>query len=224
MPLYDGARLRATGITGLSNTIENGAFSARASILTARLTMTLFPELFQTIALFGPEGKAINERLEAQRKRSTAASVGVSYDPGNWFLMSEAGYNKVDAFPGRMKSIYMSGGYRHGDFTPYLTYSQVWGKRPAGNTKLTLRGLPPTFAALGALANGYTELLLNNIASQRTMTAGVRWDLASNMALKLQYDNVTPRNGSRGTFNNSTPEFRSGETTHVTSVALDFVF
>jgi hypothetical protein len=44
------------------------------------------------------------------------------------------------------------------------------------------------------------------------------------MALKLQYDRVTPHHGSRGTLINLTPAFRSGQTAHVTSVALDFVY
>jgi hypothetical protein len=53
---------------------------------------------------------------------------------------------------------------------------------------------------------------------------GVRWDLATNMALKLQYDRVTPHRGSRGTLINLTPSFRSGQTAQVASVALDFVY
>ncbi|QNA88585.1 hypothetical protein G4G28_08940 [Massilia sp. Dwa41.01b] len=224
MPLYDGGRLRATGISGLSHTIESGAFTARASILNARLTMTLFPELFDAVRTFGPQGAEIAESLEAQHKRATAASVGLSYDPGKWFLMSEAGYTKVDAFPGRMKSMYVSGGVRHGDFTPYLGFSRVWGKRPAGPTMLDLTGLPPAYAAYGALGNSYLDTMLNAIASQSSITTGLRWDFASNVALKLQYDRVTPRSGSRGTMNNLQPEFRSGQTAQVTSLALDFVF
>lgn len=224
IPLYDGARLRATGISGLSHTVESGAFSARASVLNARLTMTLFPEFFDAIRAFGPQGMAIADNLQTRNKQATAISVGASYDPGKWFLMSEAGYTKVDAHPGRMKSVYASGGYRQGDFTPYLGWSRVWGKRPEGPTMIDLRGLPPVYAAAGAVGNGYLDIMLNAIATQSSVTTGLRWDFASNVALKLQYDRVTPRSGSRGTMNNRQPEFRAGQTAHVTSVALDFVF
>ena len=44
------------------------------------------------------------------------------------------------------------------------------------------------------------------------------------IALKLQFESVRPRGGSRGTLINSTPAFRSDRTTNVTSIALDFVF
>jgi hypothetical protein len=53
---------------------------------------------------------------------------------------------------------------------------------------------------------------------------GVRWDLRTNMALKLQYDRVTPQADSRGTFINPTPRFMPGHPVHVASVALDFVY
>ena len=72
--------------------------------------------------------------------------------------------------------------------------------------------------------NDALNVLLATIAQQDTAAAGLRWDLATNTALKLQYDRVTPRDGSRGTLINLTPAFRSGQTAHVASVALDFVY
>ena len=56
------------------------------------------------------------------------------------------------------------------------------------------------------------------------MAAGLRWDLRTNMALKVQYVRVTPHDDSRGTFINTTPRFQSERTSHVASVALDFVY
>jgi hypothetical protein len=62
------------------------------------------------------------------------------------------------------------------------------------------------------------------IPQQTSVAAGLRWDLRTNMALKVQYDRVTPHDGSRGTFINTTPRFQSERTSHVASVALDFVY
>jgi hypothetical protein len=44
------------------------------------------------------------------------------------------------------------------------------------------------------------------------------------MALKLQYDRVTPRDGSRGSLINLEPGFQSDRAVNVTSAVLDFVF
>ena len=224
MALYDGARLRGSGIVGLSQTIERGNLSLRASILTARLTITLFPQLFDGLRAFGDQGRAIADRLAMERKRATTASIGLNYDPGQWFVLGEASHYRVDAYLGANDSIYASAGFRHGAFTPYLGYARAWGRMPDGPHKLRLDGLPPPYAEAGAFLNASVDTMLRAIPSQSTASLGLRWDLAANLALKLQYDRVTPRAGSRGTMMNLGPDFRSGQTAHVSSAALDFVF
>jgi len=89
---------------------------------------------------------------------------------------------------------------------------------------LALDGLPPALAAQGAALNQALAGMLATIPQQTSSSAGLRWDLHTDMAVKLQYDRVTPQRGSRGTLINQTPGFRSGRTTHVASVALDFVY
>jgi hypothetical protein len=84
--------------------------------------------------------------------------------------------------------------------------------------------LPPALAPTAAALNAGLNALLSNIPQQTSTAAGLRWDLGSDMALKLQVDRVTPHDGSRGTLINQTRAFRSGHTAHVASVALDFVY
>lgn len=224
VPLYAGARLRGSGIAGLSQTIEHGDLSVRASVLTTRLTMTLFPQLFDGLRAFGPQGDAIADRLAMERKRATAASIGLNYDTGEWFVLSEAGHYEVDGYLGSSDSAYAGVGYRYGALTPYAGYARIWGKKPDGPHALALGGLPPAWVRAGALLNASVDSLLRTIPSQSTATLGLRWDLASSLALKLQYDRVTPRAGSRGTMMSPSPDFRSGRTAHVSSATLDFVF
>jgi hypothetical protein len=224
VPLYDGARLRGRGIAGVSHTVEQGAFSARASIITARLSVSLFPELFEALDGFGPQGRDIARRLRVDDKRASALSVGLNYDPGQWFVMSEAGRSKVDGYLGSTRSAYLSGGWRHGNLTPYATWARVWGRLPDGPTALALDGLPPAYAAGGAALNTALAAMMRAVPSQSTLGVGLRWDLAPNFALKLQHQRVTTRSGSRGMFINSVPDYQSGRTAQVTSAALDFVF
>jgi hypothetical protein len=223
-PLYGGARLRGRSIAGLSHTVEQGALSARASVLTARLSAGLYPELFDTLEAFGAQGQDIGRRLRIVDKRASAVSLGLNYDPGQWFLMTEAGRSKVDSYLGSTRSVYLSGGWRHDNLTPYATFARVWGQPPMGPTALALAGLPPFHAADGAALNTALAALMRAVPSQSTLGAGLRWDLATNLALKLQHQCVTTRSGSRGMFINPVADYRSGRPAHVTSAALDFVF
>ncbi|MET0980795.1 MAG: hypothetical protein ABWY02_01745 [Telluria sp.] len=224
MPLARRAHLRGKAIAGLSHTVERGAFSARASLLTTRITLTLFPELFQGLNAFGPQGRDIARRVATDDKRARAMSIGLSYDPGQWFVTGEAGRSKVKSYLGSTRSVYASAGYRQGDFTPYAGYARVWGTPPADVAPLPLAGLPRPQAVAGATLNAGVAALLRTVPSQTTLSAGLRWDVAQNMALKLQHERVTPRSGSRGMLINPAPSFRSGRTAQVSSVLLDFVF
>jgi hypothetical protein len=53
---------------------------------------------------------------------------------------------------------------------------------------------------------------------------GVRWDFTSNAALKVQYDRVSLRGSSHGTFGNVQPDFPAGARVQLFSAAVDFVF
>ncbi|MGX4643586.1 porin [Massilia sp. SYSU DXS3249] len=224
MRLFGSARLRGNAIAGLSHTVEQGAFSARASLITTRVTMTLFPELFEGLNAFGAQGRDIAARLATDNKRATGYSIGLNYDPGQWFVMGEAGRSRTASYLGSTKSIYVSSGYRYKNVTPYAGYARVWGTLPEGPAALSLAGLPPPYARAGAILNAGMAAILRTVPSQSTLTVGLRWDVMSNVALKLQYERVTPRSGSRGMLINAAPDFRSGRTAQVSSAVVDFVF
>ena len=224
MPLFDGARLRGRAIAGLSHTVEQGALSARASVITTRLSVNLFPELFDALDSFGPQGRDITRRLKIEDKRASAMSLGLNYDPGHWFIMGEAGRSNVKGYLGGTRSAYLSSGWRHGTLTPYAGYARVWGREPEGPNALALGGLPAPYAAAGSAVNAALAAMLRAVPSQSTLSAGLRWDVAANIALKLQHERVTTRAGSRGMFINSVPDYQSGRTAQVTGAALDFVF
>jgi hypothetical protein len=102
--------------------------------------------------------------------------------------------------------------------------ARVRATSPTREAGLPVAGLPPALAAQAGQLNGGLNLLLATVPQQTSQSLGVRWDLATNLAFKLQYDRVTPQRGSRGTLINPTPAFRSGQTAQVASVALDFVY
>ncbi|MES2898764.1 MAG: hypothetical protein V4723_03500 [Pseudomonadota bacterium] len=222
--LTDTTSVKARGLFGLTHSADIGALSVRASLFTATINVNIARPLFDGFRQFGAAGIAIANKYDVIDKRVDAFTIGFNYDPGQWFLMSEYGIMDGHSFLAKSNSAYLSAGYRFGSLTPYATYSQAKALRPNSDPGLPQAGLPPPLAAAAGQLNAGLNHLLNAIATQDTLSAGLRWDFRPNFALKLQHDRITPRAGSRGTLINPQPGFRSGRAVHVTSVALDFVF
>jgi hypothetical protein len=224
LPVSAVARAQARRMGGLSNTTTAGALTVRASFLTTRLSVDIARDLFDGLRAFGPQGTALVKRYDIDAVRADVTTIGFSYDPGAWFLMGEIGRMNARSYLGDKTAGYLSAGYRVGDVTPYLTYSASRPNTATSTPGLDLSALPPQMAAAGAQLNAGLNQLLAAIPRQSSVTAGVRWDLCPNHALKLQYDRITPRQDSTGTFINVQPGFRSGRPIAVLSAALDFVF
>jgi hypothetical protein len=222
--LAAGLQAYGRGIVGFSNTSDWRTLSVRANLIRAEATTNIGAQLFRAFEAAGPAGAAIARRYEIDHKQAHIASVGMNYDPGQWFLMLEASRSHTESLLGATRSAYASAGVRLKSFTPYLSVSRIRATSATHDDGLPTAGLAPADAARLAQLNAGLNLLLATIPQQTTQAAGVRWDLAANAALKLQYDRVTPQHGSRGTMINLAPAFRSGRTAHVASVALDFVY
>jgi hypothetical protein len=222
--LAGSLRAYARGIAGFSHISEWGALSVRVNAIRAEVSSNLGKELFRGLDQFGPVGQALSRRYEMDHKTMRVENIGVNYDPGDWFVMAEAGQLHTDFFFGSTRSAYVSAGWRWKAWTPYAVLAKVKATGATTDAGLPLAALPPQAAAAGAALNAGLNYLLSTIPQQTSASAGVRWDLMANAALKLQYDRVTPRHGSRGTLINQTPGFRSDRTSHVVSVALDFVY
>ena len=137
--------------------------------------------------------------------RESDISVGASYDPGNWFVMSEWIQRRSTTKIGAM---YVSGGYRINKFTPYLLYSQ---NSPGS---FYSSSIPPTAAAIDRAKR-----------SQSTASVGVRWDFMRNFDFKIQYDQVKLSDNSNGYLVNIAPNVSlHGSKFHVISAVVDFVF
>lgn len=126
-------------------------------------------------------------------------SIGASYDPGDWFTSAE--YVKVINFnatgiKATRAAWYINGGYRLGNFSPYVTVSDL---KP-----LTSTGQAPI--------------------AERTYATGVRWDFTRNMDLKLQFDRIHLGENSFGLLQNMAPGAKPGGKVLITSVVMDFIF
>jgi hypothetical protein len=219
--LTPSVHLDAQRLAGLSHTVETGALTARLSVLTTELTLDIGKELFSGLEMAGSQGAMLAQRYAVDHKRASLASFGLSYDPGSWFVTAEAGHSHTSSFLGKNTAVYMGGGVRVGQFTPYAGYARVRSGIPTWDAGLPV--VPGRATILNSLNSGLNSLL-QTIPVQSTVSAGVRWDVHPNFALKAQVERVTPQDGSRGTLINTQPDFVSGRPLQVASLALDFVF
>lgn len=132
--------------------------------------------------------------------KATFASVGATVDWRNIVLYSEYFEREVDGnanfgFPDQ-KGYYATLGYRFGKWLPHITYAEL-----DENTD-------PDKAA------GGTPLM------QTSTTVGLRYELGSGTALKLEMSEIEPEEGTRGLLIAVPPE----DKVNTYSVAVDVVF
>jgi hypothetical protein len=210
----------------LTDTLEWGATTLHASYSRVRLTIDAdnLNALFAGFRQFGPEGEAIADRYDVDDKRYEVMAVGARYDPGDWFVMGELADSSSRTFLGDARGWYLTGGYRFGAVTPYVTLARARMDSSTSDPGLSLAGLPPPLAAQAAGLNATLNGLLGSAARQKNVTLGARWDFTRNAALKVQYERLELDDGSPGILVNTQPGFEPGGRVDLFSVSLDFVF
>ena len=133
-------------------------------------------------------------------------SLGAVYDPGPWFVQGEWATldARVRVFGGntqRRSGFYTTIGYRWNAWTPYATYS--WTGPASGAPLPNTRSI-----------------------QQRTLTAGLRWEVAKNAAIKAEFSRIDlgGGGGGNGYFIHIQRGFPLGGAGNVASVAIDFIF
>jgi hypothetical protein len=208
----------------LVDTYERGFATVRLSYDRAHVTIPAFTPLFDSFSEFGPEGVEIADRYGIEDRLIQYYGISANYDPGAWFVMGEWGRVESHSILGDVTGWYVSGGYRVGKVTPYATYAQV---RPDTNTSdpgLNLADLPPYLAGPAAALNAALNATLSQVASQRTVSAGARWDVIKNVDLKVQLDHTNLGAGSQGYLTNAQPGLRRGTGFDLVNLTVDFVF
>ncbi|WP_232415573.1 signal protein [Methyloversatilis universalis] len=145
----------------------------------------------------------------------TFAGVSARYESGPWSLqgiLARESFSQFPRYTGWGSSVVA--GYRIGAWKPYLT----WGRISFEPDESAL-ALPPPAAALQTVYDQVVDRLTMN---QRSLGAGVRYDFATNYALKMQVEKVRASSSSILI----TPAGMPVRDTSLTlfSVVLDFVF
>lgn len=216
--------------------LEYGATRFRVGYMTMDLDITSpdLDALFDGFARFGnavpgPSGERalVNEsRFRADDTRYEIFSLGLDHQPGSWLFRAEWAHADTHrpSFLSDVTAWYLTVGHRFGAFTPFITASEVSAdKTRAAN--IPGQGLPPELADTAAMLNtGLDEIVGAFAFDQETYTAGVRWDVFANIAVKMQYQHLRTRSGSPGRLINVQPGFEAGDKANLFSLAVDFVF
>jgi hypothetical protein len=229
-----GPSLEGRRLTALNLVAEHGPLTVRFGRVDGRLTLnhsaslaTLLNTLNTVAAGYKfPQAAQLATDIDVRDKKASFTSLGATLDWNNIVVQSEYAKRKTDSYINDTTSWYVMGGYRIGKFLPYYSHARlaIDGNVHNGMPAACPAGYPaactPTLAALNGIVSNlrYTGV---SQGEQQTDTIGLRWDVRSSVALKVQFDRVRP-NKAAGLLINAQPGFKGPVT--VGAVALDFVF
>ena len=222
----------------VSNTLEVGPSTFRISYssVQADIRIPSIDALFAGFTQFGTaasasgfpatgaQALALGDKYRLHDFQHSFIAVGMYYDPGDWLLMAEWAAVKSSAASSDAIAWHITGGYRFGKLTPYVTVAQINSDRIT-EPGISTAGLPPSLANAATDLNTGLDRLIKEFAwSQKSVSIGTRWDFMRNTAFKLQYDRVELGSFSSGWLGNVQPGFQPGGKVDVFSLAVDFVF
>ncbi len=141
-----GAVDKARRVWGVSGTVERGALTVRGTYQHGNVTVASIAPLFDAFRQFGPEGIALAEKYDSDAKPFDFIGIGGSYDTVRWFAMGEWGSTESHSALGKRSAWYLSGGYRFGKFTPYVTYAEARALSNTSDPGLNAANFPPQLA------------------------------------------------------------------------------
>jgi hypothetical protein len=112
---------------------------------------------------------------------------------------------------------------RYRELTPYVTLARTRPLHQRSDPGLDLGTLPPQSQPLAAALNAQLNTALAAVPEQTTLGAGLRWDFAPGLCLKLQYDHIDLAAGNSGSLTNFQPGFVPGGKVHLFAMSVSFV-
>ena len=165
--------------------------SLRASYLQADVSVdsqALNPLLN---ALRGNGFAPVAEALDFTEDSGQFIGLAAEVNRGNWLAVGEWTKTSIDdSYFYNRKQYYVTGGYRFGAWMPSVT----WGRRDNEADRSIIARLP-NVAPLAPLRAAVSGVVLSEELDATYWSYGLRWDVATNVALKAdftQYTNDTP--------------------------------
>jgi hypothetical protein len=200
-----------TDFWGVNLSATFGPLTLRAGRVEDKLTLE--SQADQLIAGLRQAGfGALANDLAVVDKKSVFTAFGALLDWKNIIVQAEDTSSEVGGFPADTSGRYVLAGYRVGKVTPFAMYAE----REIDSARTS--SVIPAVGPLLPLAAGVNALIAGT--EQSTTSFGVRWEAASSVAVKFQYDHVDPEGA--GLFANVKPGFDGP--VNVFGVSIDVVF
>jgi hypothetical protein len=150
-------------------------------------------------ALSGNGFRNVAEALDFTEDHGRFIGLAAEVNKGNWLLIGEWTDTKIDdAYYADRTQYYITGGYRFGAWMPSIT----WARRD-NEAKPGIVALLPNVPPLAGLRAATAGVVLSEDLDATYWSYGLRWDLATNVALKAdytQYTNDTPASADADSF------------------------
>lgn len=181
-----------------------------------------------------PNAKDIYDTLQRKRSPFNLTNLAIVYDNGSYFGQFEWTHRKSRSLLPNAIAAYGMFGYKFNSLTPYVGYS--YAKSLTETFELDFdadlkANIDSQVVALGSEPVDYTFSNKSAATRSNTVTAGVRWDFYTKMALKVQFDNfraldLDGQANSGSGFRNLTNTHLSatGKSVLVSTVSLDIIF
>jgi hypothetical protein len=142
-------------------------------------------------ALSGNGFRNVAEAVDFTEDHGRFIGLAAEVNKGNWLLIGEWTDTKIeDAYYADRTQYYITGGYRFGAWMPSVT----WARRD-NEAKPGIIALLPNVPPLAGLRAATAGVVLSEALDATYWSYGLRWDVATNVALKAdytQYTNDTP--------------------------------
>lgn len=234
-----GLNILAEFDNGLSVRLGHAGGKLTVGAPTTNQLLTAAQQL-RAAGLSAADQAGVNALLTKDSKASFSG-IGLAYDNNNIVLSTE--FTKRRNEKGVVADTtgwYVLGGYRLGSLLPYLSVSRVKVDDP--------NGVAPTFASAGTVVTNSGGTLLSAVQqlvagtrasyntqklTQRTVSAGVRWDAMAGLAVKAQFDHIRKPADSVGMFlvpdaarevATGQPFVGNSKNINVVTLSVDFVF
>lgn len=223
--VFEGVDVHMKSMLGFNATAElDGGFTLRLGHVQGKLTVDSVSLAGLVTLLHATPFGAVGDQISAVDKKATFTGVGLAWDQGDWLANVEYTMRRTESYVPDTDGWYATLGHRFGKFTPYVTVSELKQKDsnvnnviPAG-VKIPSPPAPFPIADLKAVVD---KTLYDQSLQQKSVALGLRWDAYRNVAVKAQYERITPT--GPGLFTNPQASFGSSKV-NVYSVSVDFVF
>lgn len=175
---------------GITLELAQGNLSGRVAYLTGKLTVDAaaasltdnftIGNLFNTLNTLGLN--SLTSSIDIQAEKGTFLGLGLTYDNGDWVLVSEVTKAKVDeSFIADQNNVYVSIGKRFNNITPYISYEIEDNDSKDAIFQPYQTSLP------AQLLLPIQGLVRSQERNAKTWNLGARYDFHPSAAFKVQY-------------------------------------